>query len=207
MKKRLIFGTLCLSLAALTACDNTTERSATEPKQETKQQTEQQKTEKQQPEVKKEQINAVTQEAFASYANNIKGGTFIKDLKLNNTEAEVTFYDSFATYKAANADSTTTEEQYKQYFLTGGAIEKIFVSEPARLLRQFPGLNAIKMTLPFEGKTYSMNLDRDSLNTYIGLKIEDLKTEDQSWQKKFNNPYVYNKAKRAEFFKKFVTVQ
>ncbi|PER97037.1 hypothetical protein CN500_11225 [Bacillus cereus] len=128
-------------------------------------------------------------------------------MKVNNNEAEVTFYDSFATYKAAHADSTTTEEQYKQYFLTGDAIKKLFVSEPTRLLRQFPGLNAIKMTLPFEGKTYIINLDRNSLNKYIGLKIEDLKAEDQSWQKKFNTPYVSNKAKRAEFFKKFVTIQ
>lgn len=63
------------------------------------------------------------------------------------------------------------------------------------------------MTLPFEDKTYIINLDRNSLNKYIGLKIEDLKAEDQSWQKKFNNPYVSNKAKRTEFFKKFVTIQ
>ncbi|PGS79715.1 hypothetical protein COD02_27265 [Bacillus thuringiensis] len=147
------------------------------------------------------------QKEFTSYAQNIRGGNFIKDMKLNNKEAEITFHDSFASYKSAKADSNVTEELYKQYFSTGDAIEKIFVSEPARLLRQFPDLNAVKMTLPFEGKTYNINLDRKSLNSHLGFKIEDLKVEDKSWVKKFNDPYVYNKAKRKEFFTKFVVVQ
>ncbi|MBJ8070575.1 hypothetical protein [Bacillus cereus] len=147
------------------------------------------------------------QKEFASYAQNIRGGNFIKDMKLNNKEAEITFHDSFASYKSAKPDSNVTEELYKQYFSTGDAIEKMFVSEPARLLRQFPDLNTVKMTLPFDGKTYSTSLDRNSLNSYLGFKIEDLKVEDKSWVKKFNDPYVYDKTKRKAFFKKFVTVQ
>ncbi|MDG2784232.1 hypothetical protein P7M26_24850 [Vibrio parahaemolyticus] len=156
----------------------------------------------------KEQKDAEeTQKEFISYAQNIRGGNFIKDMKLNNKEAEFIFHDSFASYKSAKPDSNVTEEQYKQYFSTGDAIEKMFVSEPARLLRQFPDLNTVKMTLPFDGKTYTTSLDRNSLNTYLGFKIEDLKVEDKSWVKKFNDPYVYDKAKRNAFFKKFVTVQ
>ncbi|KXY43327.1 hypothetical protein AT257_06555 [Bacillus cereus] len=147
------------------------------------------------------------QKEFTSYAQNIRGGNFIKDMKLNNKEAEITFHDSFASYKSAKPDSNVTEELYKQYFSTGDAIEKMFVSEPARLLKQFPDLNTVKMTLPFDGKTYSTSLDRNSLNSYLGFKIEDLKVEDKSWVKKFNDPYVYDKAKRKAFFTKFVTVQ
>ncbi|UNK35274.1 hypothetical protein MNO09_10760 [Bacillus sp. N5-665] len=147
------------------------------------------------------------QKEFTSYAQNIRGGNFIKDMKLDNKDAEITFHDSFASYKSAKPDSNVTEEQYKQYFSTGDAIEKMFVSEPARLLRQFPDLNAVKMTLPFEGKTYNINLDRRSLNSHLEFKIEDLKVEDKSWVKKFNDPYVYNKAKRKAFFTKFVIVQ
>ncbi|MGY2609336.1 hypothetical protein [Bacillus pretiosus] len=147
------------------------------------------------------------QKEFTSYAQNIKGGNFIEDMKLNNKEAEITFHDSFASYKSAKLDSNVTEEQYKQDFSTGDAIEKMFVSEPARLLRQFPDLNAVKMTLPFEEKTYNINLDRKSLNSHLGFKIEDLRVEDKSWVKNFNDPYVYNKTKRKAFFTKFVTVQ
>ncbi|HHB1976329.1 TPA: hypothetical protein ACOQ44_005647, partial [Bacillus cereus] len=147
------------------------------------------------------------QKTFVSYAKNIKGGNFIKDMKVNNNEAEIIFHDSFESYKSANPANSNTEEQYKQYFSTGDAIEKMFVSEPARLLRQFPDLSTVKMTLPFDGKTYITNLDRKSLNSYLGFKIEDLKVEDQSWNKKFNNAYVYDKAKRKDLFNKFVTVQ
>ncbi|PFC04485.1 hypothetical protein CN988_07530 [Bacillus thuringiensis] len=149
----------------------------------------------------------INEDAFVSYAQNIKGNAFIKDMKLNAKEAEITFHDSFSAFKSAKPDSNVTEEQYKQYFSTGDAIEKMLVSEPARLLRQFPDLNAVKMTVPFEGKTYSINLDRKSLNTYLGFKIEDLKVEDKSWVKKFNDPYVYDKTKRKAFFKKFIVVQ
>ncbi|HDR4425050.1 TPA: hypothetical protein QCP92_000588 [Bacillus cereus] len=147
------------------------------------------------------------QKEFISYAQNIRVGNFIKDVKLNNKEAEITFYDSFTSYKSTKPDSNVTEEQYKQYFSTGDAIEKMFVSEPARLLRQFPDLNTVKMTLPFDGKTYTTSLDRNSLNTYLGFKIEDLKVEDKSWVKKFNDPYVYDKTTRKAFFNKFITVQ
>ncbi|MGK3612156.1 hypothetical protein [Bacillus cereus] len=147
------------------------------------------------------------QKEFISYAQNIRVGNFIKDVKLNNKEAEITFYYSFTSYKSTKPDSNVTEEQYKQYFSTGDAIEKMFVSEPARLLRQFPDLNTVKMTLPFDGKTYTTSLDRNSLNTYLGFKIEDLKVEDKSWVKKFNDPYVYDKTKRKAFFNKFITVQ
>ncbi|HHY0843106.1 TPA: hypothetical protein ACVW7B_003082 [Bacillus cereus] len=147
------------------------------------------------------------QKEFISYAQNIRGGNFIKDMKLNNKDAEITFYDSFTSYKSAKPESNVSEEQYKQYFSTGDAIEKMFVSEPARLLRQFPDLNTVKMNLPFDGKTYNTSLDRNSLNTYLGFKIEDLKVDDQSWNKKFNNPYVYDKAQRKALFKKFVNVQ
>ncbi|WP_377864660.1 hypothetical protein [Bacillus sp. R86525] len=148
----------------------------------------------------------ISEDAFVSYAQNIKGGTFIKDIKLNAKEAEITYYDSFASYNSAKPNGVP-EKLYKEYFSTGDAIEKMLVSEPARLLRQFPDLDAVKMTVPFEGKTYSVNLDRKSLNTYLGFKIEDLKVEDKSWVKKFNDPYVYDKEKRKAFFMKFVTIQ
>ena len=179
-----------------------------EEKQKAKEQKEAE--EKQKAEEKKlaeEQKAEEKQKEFTSYAQNIRGGNFIKDMKLNNKEAEITFHDSFASYKSAKPDSNVTEELYKQYFSTGDAIEKMFVSEPARLLKQFPDLNTVKMTLPFNGKTYSTSLDRNSLNSYLGFKIEDLKVEDKSWVKKFNDPYVYDKAKRKAFFTKFVTVQ
>lgn len=178
-------------------------------KQEEEKKLEEQK--KQEEKQKREEENKIAEQkkqaAFSAYTQNIKGGTFIKDIKLTNNEAEITYFDSYTSYKSQKPDSPVKEDSYKQYFATGDAIEKMFVSEPARLLRQFPDVNAVKMTLPYDGKTYSINLDRKSLNKYIGFKIESLQPEDQSWQKKFNDSYVYDKTKREKFFKNFVTVQ
>ncbi|MDA2309882.1 hypothetical protein [Bacillus cereus group sp. MYBK35-2] len=200
MKKLIVAG---LSLGLLAGCGSTEEKTEAKdkpvPKQEVKKETP-----KEGPD---QQKNVVAEAEFITYAKSIKGGNFIKEIKVNNNNAEITYYDSFTAYKSAHADSTTTEEQYKQYFSTGNAIEKLFVGEPARLLRHFHALNSVKMTLPFEGKTYNINLDRNTLNTYLGFKIESLKVDDNSWTNKFNNPYVYTKAKRTEFFKKFVTVK
>ncbi|HDR7793060.1 TPA: hypothetical protein QCY19_001610 [Bacillus luti] len=131
----------------------------------------------------------------------------MKEVKLDNNNADIIFYDSFTTYKAAHADSTTTEEQYKQYFSTGDTIEKIFVEESSRLLRRFHALNSVKMSLTFEGKNYSINLSRKDLNDYLGFKVESLNVANGSWKSKFVEPYVYNKTKRTEFFNKFVKVQ
>ncbi|MGG3758224.1 hypothetical protein ABEW49_17535 [Bacillus anthracis] len=170
-------------------------------KEEEKQQKEQEKLDKQKGEEQKKK------DEFSSYTKNIKGGPFIKDAQLLEKKAEIIYFDSYVSYKSQKPDSNIAEDMYKEYFSTGDAITKMFVSEPARLLRQFPDLDSVKMTLPYDGKTYSIDLNRKELNEYIGFKIEKLKVEDDSWAKKFNTPYVYDKNKRAEFFKKFVTVQ
>lgn len=83
----------------------------------------------------------------------------------------------------------------------------MFVSKSARLLRQFPGLNAIKMTLPFEGKTYNINLNSKPLNTHLGFKFDGLKVEGKSSFNKFNNPYIYDKTQLKPFSKKFVAIK
>lgn len=153
------------------------------------------------------QTAVLTEVDFTAYAQNIMGKTFIQKLSLNNNIGEVIFYDSFTSYKSNNPNTSITEQAYKDYFNTGSAIEKIFVGESARLLRQFPTLSAVKMTLPFEGKIYSIHLDRTALNQYIGFPIESLKADDGSWQKQYVNAYTYNNEKRRAFFEKFVTVQ
>jgi len=193
MKKLIVAG---LSLGLLAGCGSTEDKNEVKDKPTQKQEV---KKNTEQKEVKKKD--------FVEYTKKIKGANFIKEVKLNNNNSEITFYDSFTAYKAAHADSTTTEEQYKQYFSTGDTIEKIFVEESSRLLRRFHALNSVKMTLSFEGKTYNINLSRKDLNKYLGFKVESLNVANGSWKSKFVEPYVYDQNKRAEFFKKFVKVK
>lgn len=153
------------------------------------------------------EVKTVTQEEFEAYAQNITGGTFIKTISVTDNKGSIEYYGSFEEYKQANPDSLLKEEDYKSYFETGDAVEKILVSENVRLLRQFPDLTATSMILTYDGKTYSIDLDRQEVNEYLGFKVEELSSSDGSWNEKFNEPIVYDDTKRKQFFDKFVQVQ
>ena len=140
---------------------------------------------------------------FVDYARNIIGGTFVKSTELTGNYGIINFYSSFDEYKNDNPKSLLTEDDYKKHFETKEKIEKILVIENVRLLQQFPTLVGVKMKLQFDEKIYSMKIDRTSVNDYLGLKIEDLKIEDGSWNSEFLNPIGYNDRKRKDFIKKF----
>lgn len=147
------------------------------------------------------------EEAFKTYAENITGRSFVKDVSLVDNHSVITFYGDFDEFKAAKPDSNLTEEDYKGYFETGDAVKKILVIENVRLLRQFPTLNGSIMTLPYDGNTYSIEMDRESVNEYLGFNVEDLKTEDDSWNEKFLDPIGYDEEKRNNFFNEFGNVE
>ena len=145
----------------------------------------------------KEEENAKTvdQEAFKAYAQNIMGRTFINAISVTENKGLIEFFGSYDEFKQVKPESPLTEEEYKGYFETGDAIEKILVGENVRLLRQFPDLVSTSMVLPYGGKTYSIDLDRKEVNDYLGFKVEELSIEDKSWHEKFSNPILYEKEK------------
>ncbi|KEO77630.1 hypothetical protein MKN04_16190 [Paenibacillus polymyxa] len=147
----------------------------------------------------------VDQAAFKEYASNIKGSTFVESISVKDNKGSIDFYGTYSEYKKGNPSSLIKKEEYEDYFSTKD-IQKILVGESARLLRQFPDLNAISIVLPFDGKTYSIDLDRSSLNNFLGYKIESLSTEDRTWNDKFSDPYIYDKTNRQKFFDTFVKI-
>ena len=143
---------------------------------------------------------------FINYARNITGSAFIKNISLADNYSVINFYSSFYEYKKDNPNSLITKKDYTEYFRIGNKIEKILVIENIRLLRQFPTLVGAKMKLPFYGKTYSIEIDRASVNEYLGFKIEDLKIEDDFWTVGFVDPIVYNKQGIKDFINNFIKV-
>ncbi|MGN7403293.1 hypothetical protein ACTHO0_25925 [Cytobacillus praedii] len=134
----------------------------------------------------------------------------IKPLSVNfnlQIEKEYSKQSSFDEYKADNPDINLTVSDYTGYFETGEAIEKIMIVENVRLLRQFPTLDEAKMTLPYDNKTYSIEINRESVNEYLGFRVEELKTEDDSWNTKFLDPIGYDNSKRKAFFDKFGNIE
>lgn len=154
-----------------------------------------------------ETVVFVGQEDFEAYAKNITGGSFIKSITVSDNKGSIEYFGNYEEYKAAKPESNVGEEIYTEYFETGDAISKILVSENVRLLRQFPDLTSTSMVLRYDGKTYSIDLDRAAANEYLGFKIEELSATDGSWQSKFVDPVVYDEASRQKFFDKFVTVK
>lgn len=201
----------------LVACSSTTEDTSTSEevkKEETKPKEDTTNTESKETTAKTEEPKeekdapAVDESQFNMYAGSLTGGTFITTTELQDgNKAFVKYADSFATYKTENPNSRVTEDDYKMYFGSGNAIQKIMVGEPARLLKQFEGLESVTLTLPFEGKRYSTEITREELNSYLGFKIESLGEDSEAWRSKFSDEYIYNEAKRNEMFNKFVTVQ
>ncbi|WP_310877102.1 excalibur calcium-binding domain-containing protein [Priestia megaterium] len=203
MKKMLVVMIACGMLAA---CSDTTENSTSKedvkqeeskPQKESKPKETTAKTAKETPTVDEKQFNM--------YAGSLTGGTFITTTELKDgNKAIVKYADSFAAYKKENPNSKVTEDSYKNYFGTGEAIQKIMVGEPARLLKQFEGLESVSLTLPFEGKVYTTDITREELNKYLGFKIESLGEDSAKWRSKFSDGYIYNEGKRQEMYNKFV---
>lgn len=133
------------------------------------------------------------------------GGTFTKNVSLVDNIAVIDFYDNFDAYKAENPDSNVTEDDYKLYFETSDTIERILVTESVRLLRKTPELSGVKVTLPYEGKVYSSDLNRDSLTEYLGFDVGEL-VENKDWNEKFMVPYGDDDLNRKKLFNQFGTV-
>jgi len=144
--------------------------------------------------------------SFEAYATNLTGGTFIQTTDLvEGSRAVIKYVDSFDQYTTNKPNSSVTEDSYNSYFSSGDAIEKIMVGEPARLLKEFDGLESVSLTLPFRGKTYTTDITKEELNDYLGFNIDEL--NDDTWRINFSDKYIYNQTERNAAFRRFVRVQ
>lgn len=144
---------------------------------------------------------------FESYVSVIDGSSFIENAYVKDDIGVIEFYPSYETYKKEKVASSLTINDYQDYFNTGDKIEKIFVGETVRLLRQFPNLKGVAVTLSLKQNTYFIDLSREEANNYLGLNIEDLSTEDGSWREQFVNKTLSDDTLRQDFFDKFVVVK
>ncbi len=150
-------------------------------------------------------------ETVLAYAGILRGSSFIKDVNVGKNDISITFFSSFKQYKAANPQSQVTNSDYQDYFSTGDEINKILMEESTRLLKEFPAANEIKMTLPYGGDTYSIDLKKDEAEKfYGGVDFDTLKTSDPTggnaeWRAQISNKY-FNDSDRQRFVDQFVKV-
>ena len=156
----------------------------------------------------------ITKENFEKYAYSLRGGSFIKHVKLEGNKGHIEYFGNYAEYES-HTDGFLSKEVYDAYFGTGNTVLKILVSEPVRLMRKFPELIGASMVLPYEGKTYTIDVSREEVNAYFGFKVEDLRIladvnhdpAQATWNTKFIDPIVYDEVNRQQFVDTFVTVQ
>lgn len=141
-----------------------------------------------------------TIEQLRAEAYRLKGGNSIKNIELKNGKAIITYIKNFKEYKKLNSQSGLTESDLKSYWSTGDAIKKMLVGSPARIMKNLDFINEVKIILPFENKTYQIDVKKSELIKFTGKSINEIKSD---WSNSFADPYIYNKKGREKFFKKF----
>lgn len=147
----------------------------------------------------------LSKDEVLAYTANLTGRTFIKEVKVGTDNISVIFFNDFNEYKDANQNSGLTEEDYIDYFSTGDQIHKLLMQETSRLFKQFPGTASVDMTLPYDGKTYSVDLTKGEIESFYNVDFSRL-TSDEVWREKISDPH-FNKSDRQKFADQFVTVE
>lgn len=136
-------------------------------------------------------------------ASRLNGGGSIKNIKLENGKATITYVKSYREYKELNPQSVLTENDLKSYWLTGNAIQKILVGSPARLMKKLSFINEVKIVLPFENKVYEIDVKKYELEKFVNKSMSQITND---WKENFADPYIYDKNGRQKFFNKFGTI-
>ncbi len=142
---------------------------------------------------------------FKEYAPNLKGGPFITEAEIVNQNEAVITYADFATLKKAKPETGMTEADTKNYWESGDAINKALMEEPIRLLKEFPELHKVKVTLNY-GKKYTTEIDRATIEEYLKVNLAETKTDKDKWRNEIVNKF-FTKEERAKYIEKFVKAE
>ncbi|CAH1190264.1 hypothetical protein PAECIP111893_00250 [Paenibacillus plantiphilus] len=153
-------------------------------------------------------IEKLDKAAVEAYSKNLKGNTFIKERLIEDNSITISYFGDFDSYKKENPKSNIDEARYSTYFDTGDAINKILMEESTRLFKEFEGMNQVKISIPFEGKTYSIDIDRTTAEEYFKVDFKEIGSDDsnEKWRTEVSNKY-FTKDYRADFVTKFVTIK
>lgn len=183
MKKLLFTGLICSVI--ITSCQQKPENAdATEP-------TVQATSGSQSDQVKKE-------------ASRLRAGGSINDVKYLDGSAEITYVKDYAEYKQLNPQSSLTEQEWSAYWDSGAAVEKAIVEGSVKIMKVLDFVNQVTIHLPYQGKTYSVNVGKAQLEQFLGTSFDKVKAD---WENAFLNPYVYSDAGREKFFAKFGNIK
>lgn len=120
----------------------------------------------------------------------LRGFPYIKDHKWGNGHITINYYDSYSSYKKDNPKTTITQKNYDSFWSTGNAISKALVDGAVRLFKKIPQTNRVKITLPYKGNEYSIDVREEHLLEFLGCTRQELI---DNWGEVFSDKYVYGK--------------
>lgn len=150
---------------------------------------------------KKEKTN---EEILELEASRLRAGGSVKSAILNGDKAVINYVKDYQEYKSINPQSRVTEEDLKSYWSTGKAIKKALVDGSVKLMKKIDFINETEIVLPYEGKTYKINVSKEKLSKFTGQSFEELNSD---FSKNFSDKYVYDDKGRDKFFKHFGTIK
>lgn len=140
-------------------------------------------------------------ETMEKYIQYLKGAAFIELKRLIGTDhLQIVYFNSYEDFKKQKPDSIIIEKEFNDYFKSQNKIQELLVSEPTRLLREFPDLLVVTMQI----KDKEVHVSRDKLEKYIGFDISKISVHDGTWVNNFVKKYIDNEDNRKAFFMHFL---
>jgi hypothetical protein len=153
-----------------------------------------------------ETINTLTQQNLNIHLATVRGATFVESSRIEGSAVTVKYFDDFAAYQAARPSSRISAEDYWGYFATGKGLDKLLIREAGGILRAFKEAENVSIIVPFDGRRHTVQMNRRDAEEFFGIDFDDL-VESEEWAKRFVDPCVYNKERRDQAVRKFVTVE
>ena len=137
-------------------------------------------------------------------ASRLRGGGSIKKIELIGKKVKIEYVKNFDEYQKINPHSKLTKKDLDVYWSTGKAIKKAMNDGSVRLMRKLDFVEETEITLPYKGKTYTINVSKNKLEDFLGRNFEEVKKD---WAKNFSDEFVYSELGREKFFSTFGQVK
>ncbi len=135
---------------------------------------------------------------------NMRLGSYIKTPEYVQGKLNLTFIKDYEEFKQTFPASMTTEEMYKKNFSKKFEIEKVMAEIPAKIMKEYKSIQSVQITLPYNGKTYTIDISKSELEKYAQKSMEEI---DSDWNKNYAEKNVFDEAGRKAFCDKFVKIQ
>jgi hypothetical protein len=119
-----------------------------------------------------EETPAIDEDNFKLISSAVKGGSFLESTTVDGSKATNKYYESFEAYEAASTGSLSADD-YKLYFESGDAIEKLLFESTSYLFANEPNLNELTVDFKYADEDYSYTIDRIAAEPYIDADSSD----------------------------------